>query len=233
MRKLHRKRRICVKLKTKCSRAEGTLRDLGTRGDIIKTMHRALDEAGLAERRRGARHVMHGVQLAEPVIGRVLSKGLAGDELGERVHLVIDGIDGRIHHMEVDAARSEEIGRGMIVGATSPPRTPRAADRNIPAVTNENGVYSPSEHLEVARAQAKELRTDPEMFVKAHVRRLEALRRAGIVERIHAEHWAVPADLPERGLAHDLKRDGRDARLKLLSPIPLSQQVAHGWQHFE
>ena len=160
-------------------KAESTLRELGTRSDIIKTMHRALDEASLADSRRGARYVLHGAELAEPVTGRVLSKGLGSDELGERVHLVVDG------------------------------------------------VYSPSEHLEVARAQAKELRTDPEMFVKAHVRRLEALRRAGIVERIHAEHWTIPADLPERGLAHDLKRDGRDARLKLLSPIPLSQQVAH------
>ena len=208
-------------------RAEGTLRELGIRDDIIKTMHQALDKAGLADRRRGARYVMHGAKLAEPVIGRVLSKGLGSDELGERVHLVIDSVDGRIHHMEVDAARSEEIGRGMMVEVTPPPRTPRAADRNILAVTDDNGVYSPLEHLEVARAQAKELRTDPELFVKAHVRRLEALRRTGIVERIHAEHWTIPADLPERGLAHDLKRDGRDARLKLLSPIPLSQQITN------
>ncbi|WP_119165429.1 DUF3363 domain-containing protein [Algihabitans albus] len=207
--------------------AEGTLRELGTRNDIIKTMQRALNEAGLAEPRRGARYVMHGAELAEPVTGRVLSKGLGSDELGERLHLVIDGVDGRIHHMEVGASRTEEIGRGVIVEATPPPRTPRAADRNILAVTGADGVYSPSEHLEVARVQAKDLRTDPEMFVKAHVRRLEALRRAGIVERIHAEHWTIPADLPERGLAHDLKRDGRDARLKLLSPIPLSQQVTH------
>ena len=208
-------------------KAESTLRELGTRNDIIKTMHRALDQSGLADRRRGARYVTHGAELAEPVTGRVLSKGLGGDELGERLHLIIDGSDGRIHHMEVNAARSEEIGYGMIIEATQPPRTPRAADRNILAVTNEDGVYSPSEHLEVARAQAKELRTDPETFVKAHVRRLEALRRAGIVERIHAEHWTIPADLPERGLAYDLKRDGRDARLTILSPIPLNQQVTH------
>ncbi|MEM7667363.1 MAG: DUF3363 domain-containing protein [Pseudomonadota bacterium] len=208
-------------------KAEETLRDLGARNDIIKTMHRALDEAGLADRRRDVRYAMHGAMLAEPVTGRVLSKGLSGDELSERVHLVIDGVDGHLHHMEVDAARTEEIGCGMIVEATPPRRQPRAADRNILAVTDANGVYSPSEHLEVARAQAKELRTDPEMFVKAHVRRLEALRRAGIVERVHAEHWTIPADLPERGLAHDLKRDGREARFKLLSPISLNRQVTH------
>ena len=208
-------------------KAEGTLRELGTHNDIIKTMHRALDEAGLAEPRRGARYVVHGAELAEPVTGRVLSKGLGSDELGERLHLVVDGVDGRIYHMEVNAARSEDIGRGMIVEATPPPRTPRAADRNILAVTDENGVYSPSEHLEVARAQAKDLRTDPEMFVKAHVRRLGALRRAGIVERVHAEHWTIPADLPERGLAYDRERHGRDPRLRTLSTQSLSQQITH------
>jgi hypothetical protein len=40
---------------------------------------------------------------------------------------------------------------------------------------------------------------DPEGFVEAHVRRLEALRRARIVERITEGVWKVPDDLPERG----------------------------------
>jgi hypothetical protein len=60
-----------------------------------------------------------------------------------------------------------------------------------------------------------------------HVRRLEALRRAGIVERIDADHWHVPDDLPERGLAHDLARDGAEARMNTLSPIGLERQVSH------
>ena len=40
-------------------------------------------------------------QIADRIVGRVLAKGLAGDEMGERVHLVIDGVDGRVHHMEI------------------------------------------------------------------------------------------------------------------------------------
>ena len=36
----------------------------------------------------------------EKVIGRVVGKGLAGDEMSERVYLVIDGIDARVHHIE-------------------------------------------------------------------------------------------------------------------------------------
>ena len=71
------------------------------------------------------------------------------------------------------------------------------------------------------------IRADPDTFVKMHVRRLEALRRAGIVERIDADHWRVPDDLPERGLAHDLARDGAEARMNTLSPIGLERQVSH------
>jgi type IV secretory pathway VirD2 relaxase len=208
-------------------KVEGTLRDLGTRGDIIKTMHRALDETGLADRRRGARYVMHGAELAEPVTGRVLSKGLGSDELGERMHLVIDSVDGRIHHMEVDAARAEEIGRGMIVSATPPPSTPRVSDTNILRVAGTDGIYSPSEHLEGARERLQDRGTDPETHVRMHVRRLEALRRAGIVERVHAEHWTIPADLPERGLAYDRKRHGLNPRITTLSSMPLGHQVTH------
>lgn len=207
--------------------AEPTLRELGERGDIIKTMHRALEREGLADQRHPSRYVMHREKISERIVGRVLSKGLGGDEMGERVHLVIDGVDGRVHHIELDASRAEDIGRGMIVEAAPAPSKPRPADRNILSVTDENGIYRPSEHLQVARDQAEHIRADPDTFVKMHVRRLEALRRAGIVERIDADHWRVPDDLLERGLAHDLARDGADARVNTLSPIGLDRQVSH------
>jgi hypothetical protein len=45
---------------------------------------------------------------------------------------------------------------------------------------------------------------DSEAFVRSHVRRLEALRRAGHVERIDADHWKIPSDIVERGQGHDL-----------------------------
>ena len=108
-----------------------TLKDLGERGDIIKTMHRALTREGLAEARPISAYVLHGEKTTEPIVGQVLDKGLGGDEMGERVRLVIDGVDGRVHHIEMDAARAEEVGRGMIVAAGSAPSGPRAADRTI------------------------------------------------------------------------------------------------------
>jgi len=157
----------------------------------------------------------------------VLDKGLGGDEMGERVRLVIDGVDGRVHHIEMDAVLAEEVGRGMIVVAGSAPSRPRAADRNILDIAGQGGVYRPSEHLERARTAIDRIGGDPEAFVRSHVRRLEALRRAGHAERIDADHWRVPADLPARGQAYDLARDRANIRISILSATGLDSQVGH------
>ena len=208
-------------------KAEPTLRELGERGDIIKTMHRALEREGLAEDRHPARYVLHRENATERIVGRVLDKGLGGDEMGERVRLVIDGVDGRVHHIEMDAARAEEVGRGMIVVAGSAPPGPRAADRNILDIAGQGGVYRPSEHLERARTAIDRIGGDPEAFVRSHVRRLEALRRAGHAERIDADHWRVPTDLSARGQAYDLARDRANIRISVLSPTGLDSQIGH------
>jgi type IV secretory pathway VirD2 relaxase len=208
-------------------KAEPVLRELGERGDIIKTMHQALEREGLAEDRHPARYVLHRQNTTERIVGRVLDKGLGGDEMSERVRLVIDGVDGRVHHVEMDAARAEEVGRGMIVVAGSAPPGPRAADRNIVDVAGQEGIYRPSEHLERARAAIDRIGGDPEAFVRSHVRRLEALRRAGHAERIDADHWRVPADLPERGQTYDLARDRANIRISVLSLTGLDQQIGH------
>ncbi|MBV8191801.1 MAG: DUF3363 domain-containing protein, partial [Alphaproteobacteria bacterium] len=200
------------------SRAPSVLRELGERGDIIKAMHRALEREGLAEARPIARYDLHREDTPGRIVGRVLDKGLGGDEMGDRVRLVIDGVDGRVHHVEMDAARAEEVGRGMIVAVGSGPAGPRAADRNIMDVADREGVYRPSAHLERATASIGRIGGDPEAFVRSHVRRLEALRRVGHAERIDADHWRVPTDLVERGEAYDRVRDRANIRISVLSP---------------
>jgi type IV secretory pathway VirD2 relaxase len=75
---------------------EPTLRDLGIRGDIIKTMHRAMsgadgepDIAGFA---------IHGDAPADPVLGRLVQRGL-DDELKGSAYAIVEGVDGRTHHL--------------------------------------------------------------------------------------------------------------------------------------
>ena len=76
---------------------EAQLRALGERGDIIKTMHRAmLRQIGNAETGRFA---MHGEAPGEPIIGRLIERGLH-DELTGEAYAVVDGVDGRVHHLK-------------------------------------------------------------------------------------------------------------------------------------
>ena len=76
--------------------AERSLRDLGMRGDIIKTMHRAFTEKGLD--RGVADYVIDAGSATSPIIGRLVDKGLH-DELTGEAYAVIDGTDGRAHHV--------------------------------------------------------------------------------------------------------------------------------------
>jgi hypothetical protein len=82
----------------------------------------------------------------------------------------------------------------------------RAADRTIAEVA-QAGIYRTDDHLLKLRAEPATGR-DPEAIVRAHVRRLEALRRGGVVERLNAGVWKIPADLPDQGRAFDRERLG-------------------------
>jgi len=76
--------------------AESRLRDLGLRGDIIKTMHRALTEARID--RSTIDFAIHGETDSPPLIGTLVARGLA-DELSEKAFVIVDGVDGRAHHL--------------------------------------------------------------------------------------------------------------------------------------
>ncbi|ESX86578.1 VirD2 family relaxase/mobilization nuclease [Mesorhizobium sp. LNJC405B00] len=85
-------------------KAEETLRELGERGDIIKRMHRALTEQGIE--RGAANYVLAAERLDSPIVGRLVDRGL-DDELKGSAYAVVDGTDGRTHHIklsDLDAA---------------------------------------------------------------------------------------------------------------------------------
>ena len=90
--------------------AEPTLREMGERGDIIKRMHRALTERGIE--RSSAGYVLAAENLNTPIIGRLVDRGL-DDELKGTAYAVIDGVDGRTHHVrlrDLDAAGDSVTG---------------------------------------------------------------------------------------------------------------------------
>ena len=75
---------------------EDTLRELSIRGDIIKTMHRALVRGGREP--DISRFALHGDDPADPVLGRLVARGL-DDELTGSAYAVVEGVDGRTHHV--------------------------------------------------------------------------------------------------------------------------------------
>jgi type IV secretory pathway VirD2 relaxase len=90
--------------------AETTLRAMGERGDIIKRLHQALTERGIE--RGSASYVLAAESLDTPIIGRLVDRGL-DDELKGTAYAVVDGVDGRTHHVklrDLDAAGDSATG---------------------------------------------------------------------------------------------------------------------------
>jgi hypothetical protein len=194
---------------------EVTLRAMGERGDIVRTMQRALG----AQRRDLA--IVDADRISVPVVGRVLAKGLA-EELVERGYLIVDGVDGRAHYVPLSADRDlQDFPIGGIVEVRDN-HVGRNADLTVAALT-EGGVYRTGVHLAQLRKDSGAHR-DPESVLAAHVRRLEALRRAGIVERIADGVWRVPEDLAAKALAHDRQTRGA-VSVDMRSASPIERQM--------
>lgn len=197
---------------------EETLRRMGERGDIIRVMQRELTARRLD--RAGVERVIAS-ELREPIVGKLISRGFS-DEHRDRHYMMVDGIDGRVHYVDIgrgDATPSVPEGAAVRIEPTKADAT--NADRTVDAVARANdGRYSVDLHLrhEASASQA---------YAESHVRRLEAMRRAGAgPERQPDGSWTIPADHLARAeiYARRQQRD-RPVTLAVLSPRPLGDLV--------
>ena len=93
--------------------AENTLRDLSVRNDIIKTMHNAMSRDG--GRFDVSALALHQDVPSEPIIGRLVERGLH-DELTGSAYAIVDGVDGRTHHLRFkDMEMTGDAKAGSIV----------------------------------------------------------------------------------------------------------------------
>jgi type IV secretory pathway VirD2 relaxase len=96
---------------------EPALRQLGIRGDIIKTMHQAMSASG-HEPDVGT-FALQGDEPSDPVLGRLVKRGL-DDELKGTAYAIVAGIDGRTHHLKFsDLEMTGDAPAGAIVEARS------------------------------------------------------------------------------------------------------------------
>ena len=94
---------------------EQTLRQLGIRGDIIKTMHQAMSAGG--HEPDVSTFALHGEEPSDPVLGKLVKRGL-DDELKGSAYAIVAGIDGRTHHLRFnDIELTGDASAGAIVEA--------------------------------------------------------------------------------------------------------------------
>jgi len=92
--------------------AQAALRELGERDDIIKRMRKAMSDRGID---RGAASYVLDADPDQPVIGRLVDRGLH-DELTGGGYAIVDGIDGRTHHIRFsDIEATSDCKPGAIV----------------------------------------------------------------------------------------------------------------------
>lgn len=188
-----------------------TLTAMGEREEALDTMRRAL--------KGQQRECVLEDASTTPVIGRIAGKGLT-DELHDRGYLVVDGIDGRAHYLKLPpGADLLAFPVDGIVEAKTPGGE-RAVDRTIAAIS-QDGIYKTANHLDRLRQAAYR---DPLATIDVHVRRLEALRRSGIVVRVADGVWRVPSDLAQKGQQHDTQKVTAPV-IELRSHLPIHQQV--------
>ncbi len=201
---------------------EPALRRMGTRGDIIKTMHQAMTRADV--RRSVSDYAIYDPAEghAENLIGRVLTRGLS-DELNDRHYLIVDGVDGRSHYIEISRADvTEPIAEGSIVSVRPRRSEIRATDRTIADIAAANGGrYSVDIHL-------RHDRTATQAFAETHVRRLEAMRRQNsLVEREPDGTWIIAPDHLERVATFERSQThSNPVVIKTLSMLPLERQIS-------
>jgi type IV secretory pathway VirD2 relaxase len=195
---------------------ERKLRAIGERGDIVRTMQRALTARGVD--RAASERVVHdaGPPEGRTIVGRLVARGLS-DEAQDRHYLIVDGVDGRAHYIDIGLGEAvEPLPEGSVVKVSAREAEIRPVDRIVAEIAARNGGrYSEALHLESAPA-------DPE-FVRAHVRRLEAIRRSvGGPERLGDGSWTIGADHLDRAAAFEARaRQRSPVRVELLSSLPL------------
>jgi type IV secretory pathway VirD2 relaxase len=190
---------------------EPTLRRMGERGDIIKTMHRELKAAGIE--RAASDHLIFDPASDRRVVGRLVAEGFS-DELRERRYVIVDGVDGRTHYVELGLWNTDDapLVRNAIIELRAREIAPRAVDRAIAEIASRNhGLYSTSLHRAADPGASSE-------FIQSHIRRLEAMRRQGLAERLADGGWRVGPDHLDRAARfEEANRLQRPVRMTVLS----------------
>lgn len=177
-------------------RMKAILQDLGKRSDTMALVQKDLQVLRLSRS-------PNEVRIIDPkggnthIIGQVLKHGLV-DELQDQTYVLIDGTDGHVNYANIGAVKNAELSEpGMIVELSSRSGETKNIDKTIQQIANQNhGIYNTDYHQAFDKNASKE-------FIKTHSRRLEALRRKGLVERTQNGSWNIGQDYLEKAKKYE------------------------------
>lgn len=191
---------------------EKTLRALGERVDILKAYHKAMKDSQLVRNNLGDVIYEPDAPDAKSITGRVIKTGIL-DDVNDRAFAVIDDVSGQALFVPMGGGNNlEDMNRGDIVCLTPNRYAPKPSDMNIENVASRNGrIYDMASHMKFDDSARPS-------FLEAHVRRLEALRRAGIVTRLENGGWSIPGDFLSRVEDHESRKlAGRPVKVTVLA----------------
>jgi type IV secretory pathway VirD2 relaxase len=178
--------------------AEARLRELAIEGDIVKTLHRAMGEGR-------ALHEMslYGEASSSPIVGRVAERGLFDEQSGS-AYVVVEGLDGRAHHVRVsDLGAAGDTPVGGIVETRPGPGGVRVLNRSDLPIEDQI-LAEGATWLDRQLVASGRLDIEPHGFgaeVLAALReRAARLEAQGLASR-RARTWTFPA-----GLLAELRR---------------------------
>lgn len=187
-----------------------TLKEIAERKDIIKQIHRSLGDVQ-------DRSVQAETEITNAVTGAVLRKGMRGDAHDEP-YMVLDTMDGRTMLVRGPGDdQFQDIRAEMIVSVIPADAKPKPSDKTINKIAAANsGIYSEDLH------RAADPRAS-QSYIQAHVRRLEALRRHGIVKRQSDGRWTIPENYLSRVREHQIKQGQHQTKIE--SWVSLEKQI--------
>jgi len=197
---------------------QAQLRDLGSRGDILKQIHTAIrgDPSRYGIVRVGDALPTNGADTPSVLWGRVASKGLS-DELKGDFYAVLETPTGAAYHVPLDRRSAEELRTGDLVSFTTRPEPAvRPIDRHISAVARAHGgvyAFDPAAPAEGESPWARH--------------RLRELERLGFATAESPGQWRVRPDL--LGGLEEAHRQTpvRHELLVRREPQSLREQVRH------
>ncbi len=194
-----------------------TLRDLGTRNDILKQIHEVVrgDSSRYRIVRAGEPLLTHVNAGQDELVGRVAGKGLS-DEMKGAFYAVIEAPNGFAYHVPLDAKAAEAVAPGdLVLFGTRPELAVRALDRHIAETAREaGGLYAPDRAAE-ERDRARV------------ARRLRQLEREGLVAAQGPTRWTVPADLIQRLESRPPEEPPRERLWVQKLPLSLDETPGH------